>query len=89
LLLLLFQVPSAANHFEQRRRVRNTWGNAPSTYNDKRVLFFLGKASNQSIEVEIVKENAKYGDIVQAGIVQIDKKNKTENPSSPYPRALY
>lgn len=63
----LILVPSATTHFEQRQRVRRTWGQAQSSYRDKRVLFFLGTAQNESIEAEIFKENYLYGDIVQAG----------------------
>ena len=62
-----YQVPSATSHFEQRKKIRNTWGGAPSTYQDKRVYFFLGKPENHSIQDEILKENLYYGDIIQAG----------------------
>ena len=62
-----YQVPSATSHFEQRKKIRNTWGGAPSTYQDKRVYFFLGKPENHSVQDEILKENLYYGDIIQAG----------------------
>ena len=36
-------------------------------FKDKRVFFFLGKPLNNTKQKEIVSENGKYGDIVQAG----------------------
>ena len=60
-------VPSAVDHFEQRMRVRNTWAGAPSTYKNKRVYFFLGRPLNTTKQKEIVYENSRFGDIVQAG----------------------
>lgn len=62
-------VPSAANNFEQRQRVRNTWGSAPSTYKDKRVFFFLGIPTDETIQEDIETENLKFGDIVQANFI--------------------
>ena len=67
---LLIMVPSAVDHLEQRMRVRNTWAGAQSTYKDKRVFFFLGKPLNNTKQKEIVSENNKFGDIVQAGVNQ-------------------
>ena len=59
-------VPSATANFEQRRRVRNSWGGAQSSYKDKQVFFFLGTSLNTTLEEEIIKENDRFGDIVQA-----------------------
>ena len=64
----LILVPSATSHFHQRQKIRNTWGGAPSSFQDKRVFFFLGKTENNSLQNDIIKENRNYGDIVQAGI---------------------
>ncbi len=64
---MVLKVPSATTHFEMRRRVRKTWGGAPTSFNDKKVFFFLGKSGNDSIDDQIARENKMYGDIIQAG----------------------
>ncbi len=65
----LILVPSAVDNFEQRSRVRQTWGSAPSSYKDKRVFFFLGTTPDQAVQDDILVENAKFGDIVQANFL--------------------
>ena len=70
-------VPSATANFEQRHRVRTSWGGALSSYADKKVFFFLGRSLNQTLEEAIIKENDRYGDIVQAG---------NTHPTNEYPK---
>ena len=65
---LLIAIPSSAEHFEQRRWIRETWGQKePSLFKKKAIYFFLGRSANQTINEAVRKENQRFKDIVQAG----------------------
>lgn len=71
-ILVVFLVPSAPHHYEQREAVRKTWG-GPSL--DTLTLFFLGlpEDSPQKSEIQdkVDAESRHYGDIIQINFLDI------------------
>ncbi|GFU10564.1 lactosylceramide 1,3-N-acetyl-beta-D-glucosaminyltransferase [Nephila pilipes] len=64
---LLVLVPSALNHFEERKTIRKTWGSmANQQHGPMRLGFVLGTTPNATEEDLIMRESELYGDIIQA-----------------------
>ena len=67
---LLMLVPSAVDHFTQRKTIRNTWGSVAEKHlGPMRLGFVLGTSENQTINDLIYGESLEYGDIIQADFV--------------------
>lgn len=64
---LLVLVPSAINHFEERKTIRRTWGSmANQPHGPMRLGFVLGTTPNSTEEDLIKNESEIHGDIIQA-----------------------
>ncbi|KAH6941365.1 hypothetical protein HPB50_017104 [Hyalomma asiaticum] len=63
--LTLVAVLSATARYEHRSAVRGTWGGVLSSMPGFRVLFMLGRPSNDTDQNRIVEEDAEHDDIVQ------------------------
>ncbi|GIY75755.1 lactosylceramide 1,3-N-acetyl-beta-D-glucosaminyltransferase [Caerostris darwini] len=64
---LLVLVPSAIDHFTERRTIRRTWGSVSNQpHGPMRLGFVLGTTSNSTEEDLIMNESEIFGDIIQA-----------------------
>ncbi|XP_077970604.1 uncharacterized protein LOC120328290 [Styela clava] len=67
---MLFVVKSAPSYEENRISVRNTWG---SSSNSNKygifVLFVIGKTNDETVNINLRKENQKFGDILQCNFL--------------------
>ncbi|XP_055948871.1 beta-1,3-galactosyltransferase 5-like [Argiope bruennichi] len=67
---LLIFVASSADHFAQRKAIRNTWGLKLLQYAyNYRIVFLLGKGDND-VQSEIEHEGYRYGDLVQINLTE-------------------
>lgn len=68
ILLLLF-VKSSPGNFEQRRAIRETWGNESFARSELetsiRVLFALGVHPDAAVQAALLREDRAYGDLIQ------------------------
>lgn len=65
-LTLVVVVCTATSRFVQRRTIRETWGS--DTQNDSlktRLIFLLGKTEKINEQIELIRENNVYHDIIQ------------------------
>ena len=74
---LLIYIHSAAQYFQKRALIRQTWGNV-THYSPRflvRLVFILGKPANASTQLEIEAESRQYNDIVQEEFLDTYKSN--------------
>ena len=63
-------VYSAPGHFQERLRIRNSWGSRKLFKNIKgQVGFMLGQTTDSSLNYRILYESMKYKDIIQAEFI--------------------
>ncbi|KAL3855111.1 hypothetical protein ACJMK2_014340 [Sinanodonta woodiana] len=69
-LTLLIMVHTAVPHFHHRQVLRDTWANKELLKNKHvRILFMLGRPTNESIQVLLVNESQQYKDLVQGDFI--------------------
>lgn len=61
---VLIMVITAPTHFNQRRVIRETWGNASLRHGFK-LAFLLGRPTNATLQTNIISENNIHQDIIQ------------------------
>ena len=63
-------VKSAVDHFKNRKVIRNTWGSEKQFDSVKiHTVFLLGSTANQSVQVNVEEEGAKFQDILQGDFI--------------------
>ncbi|KAL3855112.1 hypothetical protein ACJMK2_014341 [Sinanodonta woodiana] len=69
-LTLLIIVHTAVPHFHHRQVLRETWANKELLKNKQmRIMFMLGRPTNESIQVLLVNESQQYKDLVQGDFI--------------------
>ena len=69
-LFLLVYVHTAPKHSKHRALIRQTWGDRNNfKHLNMRVVFLLGKSTDQLVEDAITMESDMYGDIVQEDFI--------------------
>ena len=64
-LHLLVVVCSAVNNYESRQGIRKSWAKDQFILKDVRVVFLLGKLTNNSADSKLKYESDTFGDILQ------------------------
>ena len=66
-LYCLIYLYSTPNQFEDRKRIRKTWGRLDILkYMPRKIVFFLGRTRNGNVMKMVMEENDQFGDIVLA-----------------------
>ena len=69
-LLYFVYVLSKFDHFEERKRIRRTWGNKTAMYGvTGRVAFVIGLPDNDNVQNKIEDENREFKDIIQVDVI--------------------
>jgi len=64
-------IHSAMEHEDTRNIIRETWGNPKIKDSVTRLVFILGKGSNEDLQKNITKESKKHGDIIQGDFIDV------------------
>lgn len=70
-VFLLALIKSSPERIKERQTIRSTWASVQN-YNGQRFvpLFIMGKVNNDTIQRELEKESANYGDIIQGAFTE-------------------
>ena len=59
-------VKSAAKFFERRKKIRESWGAIAQVVQAAfSIVFVIGKAEDETLTKNLMKEHHRYGDILQ------------------------
>ncbi|EEC15036.1 beta 1,3 galactosyltransferase, putative [Ixodes scapularis] len=61
----LFLIPSAADHFEHRRAIRETWGKELRQFSGIRLAFLLGQPQDSELQSALLLESLEHVDLIQ------------------------
>ena len=69
-LFLLVYVHTAPAHYKRRAAIRDSWGNTHNIQDlNIKVVFLLGRSTDQALDEAIAFESDMYGDIVQEAFI--------------------